>query len=794
MIGPGERRWLCAVVVLALSVFRAPALADEATLAREILEASGVKGGLVVHLGCGDGRLTAALHASDAYLVHGLDADPTNVEKARRHFLSLGLLGKVSADTHSGGRLPYVDNLVRLVVATRPVARDEWPELIRVLAPSGVAMVRGARGREAAGLSGVVAKEVRLGGDVWLAATKKWPDDIDQWTHYLHDASGNAVARDRRVASPRRIQWLAGPKRTRDHDALASLSAMTTSNGRLFYIIDEGPTSLTHRPPRWRLVARDAFSGVLLWKREVPDWVTHLFYFRSGPAQLTRRLVSVGDRVYVTLGLTAPVSMLDAATGKTLLTYPDSGKAEEIVWHDGRLLVAIGDMSIYDDEAPKVFGYWELSVNAKPRVRKAIVAYDATSGRVLWRKDEPSLAYLAPLSLCARGQKVYYLDNQFLHCLELGSGRELWKAPFPTSGLFLRNYAPTVVATDDVVLCLDWRRLCAFSTANGGKLWEQKGAMGFASPADLFVVGDLAWVNPMTAAIWRETRRTKDGKAITGIPIPRTNFVAGGRDICAIDIHTGEVKKSLPRAQVLPGGHHARCYRSKATERFMVCSRRALEFVDLADGNHVNNWWVRGVCQYGVLPANGFIYVPPDPCQCFNLIKVNWLLALSAVNSLDGVKTAPAIERGPAYPGKREASARTTPPELPPERVWQPPVKTGKANEWPTYRGDITRSGSTATPVGTKLAPTWRTRLGGKLTAPVVAEGKVFVGCDDAPLVTCLDASTGKVIWRFVAGGRVDSPPTIADGLCVFGARSIASAPTTAAWSGGSRCRRPMRG
>ena len=33
-------------------------------LAQQILEATGVQGGLIVHLGCADGRLTAALRAS----------------------------------------------------------------------------------------------------------------------------------------------------------------------------------------------------------------------------------------------------------------------------------------------------------------------------------------------------------------------------------------------------------------------------------------------------------------------------------------------------------------------------------------------------------------------------------------------------------------------------------------------------------------------------------------------------------------------------------------------------------
>jgi hypothetical protein len=57
--------------------------------AKQILYATGVKGGLIVHVGCGDGKLTAALRASDGYLIHGLDADARNVEKPVSIFVHL---------------------------------------------------------------------------------------------------------------------------------------------------------------------------------------------------------------------------------------------------------------------------------------------------------------------------------------------------------------------------------------------------------------------------------------------------------------------------------------------------------------------------------------------------------------------------------------------------------------------------------------------------------------------------------------------------------------------------------
>ena len=62
-------------LALFVLLFALTAQASEREQARQLLDASGVKGGVVVHLGCGDGKLTAALHANDSYLVQGLDAD-----------------------------------------------------------------------------------------------------------------------------------------------------------------------------------------------------------------------------------------------------------------------------------------------------------------------------------------------------------------------------------------------------------------------------------------------------------------------------------------------------------------------------------------------------------------------------------------------------------------------------------------------------------------------------------------------------------------------------------------------
>jgi hypothetical protein len=105
------------------------------------------------------------------------------------------------------------------------------------------------------------------------------------------------------------------------------------------------------------------------------------------------------------------------------------------------------------------------------------------------------------------------------------------------------------------------------------------------------------------------------------------------------------------------------------------------------------------------------------------------------------------LERGPAYEAPLGESA----------------------GGWPTYRGDGARSGSTKEPAPASLAPAWETKLGGRLSSVTVADGRLFVAKVDEHQVLALDASSGKTLWTFTAGARVDSPPTLWKGRAIFG-------------------------
>ncbi|MHC4242089.1 MAG: outer membrane protein assembly factor BamB family protein, partial [Planctomycetota bacterium] len=396
--------------------------------AQKILDASGVKGGLIVHIGCGDGRLTAALRAGESYLVQGLDTEPRNLEKARKYILSLNLYGKVSVDRLKGRRLPYIDNLVNLVVSENPGTVSE-SEVMRVLCPEGVAYIK-KNGR-------------------WIKKVKPRPKELDDWTHYLHDASNNAVSHDTVVAPPSRMQWIGSPRYARHHDRMSSVSAAVTTGGRVFYIFDEAPRASILVPPEWSLIARDAFNGTILWKRRIDTWFTHLWPLKSGPAQLPRRLVAVGDRVYATLGIDSPVTALDSATGKTIRTYEGTESTEEIILSEGVLFLLVDkqggklELSNLKKITQASRGkFW----NEEPR---QILAISAGSGDVLWEAEQRVL----PMTLAADSRGVFFHDSRSVVCLDRKTGDELWHSkPLGWAGEIRSFYAPTLVVYKGVVL------------------------------------------------------------------------------------------------------------------------------------------------------------------------------------------------------------------------------------------------------------------------------------------------------------------------------------------------------
>lgn len=854
-MGTTHRSMRAAGALAAVLLCGSVSLASETPAGKAILDASGVRGGLVVCVGCGDGRLIADLRPNDRYLVQGLDTSHKNVAAARRHLRSLGFYGDVSVRQWDAGFLPYGDNLVNLLVVDRPEAIPPG-EIARVLAPRGVAMVRGSldtadvglKPREAGALQG------------WSGYAKPVPEEIDDWTHYLHDAGNNAVAQDDRVGPPRHLQWKNGPMWCRSHEFASSVHTLISADGRLIGIFDEGIIGQPRGVPAiWTLIARDAFNGKLLWRRPCA---------RVNPQALT----AAGNRVYVTLRSRGPLMILDAATGETLHECKATGLVDEIALCDGLLLLSTN-----------------LSGGPAEVAGPHVVAASPDDGNLIWKHRVGSMS--RNTMVAGEGRVCYFEpETAELVCLSTVDGEEQWREKVDTKKV---RYA---VLYDGVVF-LTGGATRAYSLSSGEHLWTGPDGNPHArNPPGLFGAQGLVWrawehVDPRSF-VWQHREEIRNG----------------------YDPRTGEIKETITAKRLVTAGHHIRCYPPKATHRYLLLNKRGVEFFDLEGTNHMRANWTRGACGYGMLPANGFLYTPPSQCFCYQGVLLTGLNALAAAREVPQEESVakmdlPRLEKGPAYDrvAGGELPAESPPTDWPTyrhdvrrsgsidaslpvalKRIWQtrlcPSVfadqygeqKAGQSvllqaadatihgdgarlsgNAIIAWRGKDTRVSWEAELNQTGRQPVWllqanmgkggsvfglsvgeqrltgkirhtddwgdyiwisageveipkagtytvkiepleqvEGRLGnvaavaiggqepparpnrqhelreyaeGALSPPVAAAGKIFVAEPDAHAVHAIDGASGRKLWTFTADARVDSPPTIYRGLCLFG-------------------------
>lgn len=643
--------------------------------------------GLIVQIG------GAAPEAGEGRVVHHLEKAPT--------------------------KLPYAENTVRHLISGEPVAEQE---VLRVLRPLGIARIKTESG--------------------WRELAKPWPDDIDEWTHWLHGPGSNPVAADKRVGIPRRLLWTATPRRSRSHEKSPSLTGMVSARGRLFYICDEAPVSVGGKvPDRWRLVARDAFSGALLWKKDIPDWgwqawsPTEPMNLRWGnPRFIHRRLVAVGDRVFVTLGYSAPVSVLDAETGRVIRVLKGTECTAEILMHNNTLILSVTAKA-------------KNSVDAAPPMR--LMAVNPDTGSILWQTEpmasQADFRARGKRATRKQGRLMIAADDDFVVaatptevvCCDMATGKIRWRVPAKSKD----QLGSLVAYRGDVyygqvsrpggsraIICLDG--------TSGKELWHAQGSdWTYSTSANFYLVGS---------------------QLVTGNGATRQ----GAPEIIYLNAETGAEERRID-ISAIKSHHHHRCYRNKATENFILMGKEGVECIDLQTGTVTVNRWVRGACLYGIMPANGLIYFTPEACAC------NQMNRLDGFGALAPAAPAPASEH-PLVKGRAYEKVISNQSSVIRRKETESLITSHRSritDAWPQYRRDVLRSSHTD--VVPADGPGWSVSLGGRLTAPTSDGVRLYVGHDDE--VLAVNCSDGGVAWR--GPGRIDSPPSLSKGRAIYGTR-----------------------
>ncbi len=431
----------------------------------------------------------------------------------------------------------------------------------------------------------------------------------------------------------------------------------------------------------------------------------------------TLQAQAAGDgRVYGFAG--SAVIAEDASTGARVAEFGNADpKNGTLLYLDGRLVVATpGSLRVHDAKTGKPL--WSAEV-ADPRLAVA-------GGERLFTVDVP------------KGGKSRAV------CRDLATGKERWLSDELAwlPGATGCSYGGETIAYEvspykDGADC----GLHVLATSTGKVLWEDtyKPPMGHRNQARAMYIGKDLWLH-------------RDG-------------------FTAVDPSTGKKSRTVP-------GGRGHCFPAIATVRFLIHGE--LNFTDIATGKMDANRITKGACaQDPYVPGNGLLYSFPKNCICYPMIE-----GYTALAPAEPAPRGPAawesggIERGPA------ASV-----------TWPREATADSADaEWPQYRRDRHRSGGTPAAGPEVFETVWRTPVTaesrattaspipkewevhpfvqGRITAPVVAGGRVFVAETIAGQVTALNAASGRPLWQFTANGVIDTPPTIERGRCLFGTRA----------------------
>jgi outer membrane protein assembly factor BamB len=622
-----------------------------------------------------------------------------------------GVLGqRVYVVDDDGESLWLAGDMADAVWVSPRVDYSKWEkEILRVLHPGGVCVAS--------------AKIIR----------KHPPDGADEWRHPYHGPDNNVVSEDA-------VARLPGELRFQTHPVFAPMPMQSLfAGGRIFFFSGHIAFHEREEPLLNTLTVLNAYNGLKLWSRPLnPDYVVHNL----------AKLATESDVVFAE-GET--LWMLNAANGSRRGKIPAPAKIAAtgdtdwkwIAQEGDKLFAAFGppDARVAPHKQKREMGHWPWDVandHYNSIVQnfgdaRTLAAFSYPEMRLLWSESEAEP--FDARTLCIRGDRIFQLaPEKYIAARDRQTGKPLWRHTpddsqelFYTIGSAIKRQGwglgwatyTSARANDDVVVIAgpSFKKTIGIGLEKGDLLW----ALPLESPHPFFV-GDDLYVMPRVGS-------------------PQT--------VCQkVDPLTGKVRDqfnlgvigSCTRLTVTPTQFYFRPGGGEGRTVYVDFASR-----ELADYEGV----VRPGCFDGVVPANGRLYWTPLACDCW---QVHGTFSMAPRTAL-------------------------APPIAPPESTpWAAPARSrpAAADDWPMFRANPEGTATVAatvggTAVGGKASLLWQSRLpGNSPTAPVCADGKIFVGSADG-IVRALDAADGKILWQVASKAAVPHPPAYWSGRVVFG-------------------------
>jgi outer membrane protein assembly factor BamB len=690
-----------------------------------------------VVVGTTDGALEAELTHAGRMLVQGLALSDEAAAKARQHLFAQKLYGLASvARVETARTLPYYDRIVNLLVADLDALGSDAPskeEIQRVLGYEGVAYLK---------------KDGR-----WSKTVKPTPKDVDNWGHYMYDASRNSVSKDLLVGPPNAVRWLGGPT------GRNPIGGPRTSDGVFVQISNpyarplrksQGANTVPWAPVDGvALWAKDVNSGVLLWNRvlsRLPVAGAGSTRWTSYAVDFAETFVAAGGRVYVydftnedQVALTA-LNLRSGAVQRVFdqsvvfrkadaPTPPPDPKGRTPDWRTTAHR-AFADTTVLVHEGKVVQALWDK-----------VFVMDVASGDVIWKKETPAGSNIAKV-LISGDRLILILVEPIKERFYGGL-----MAPYVAVEAWqLRDGKPAWRFADlkGWALCEDARRCHGFGSRDHHLLLPVEPVEKQSGKHRLLWLldtrdGSLVWEKPVGMDMWTW--------AIIGDQIWSCRGSTGG----VSDLATGRNLFALGMPNT------GNCSVGGGTPNYFIQKKVFFPIAQAGsrDLGRCPFYYMRSItqtCGENLCPSYGSVYNMPPVCRCENALSGTqaWYALAPTTAVPDGAR----LLRHAAEPlGAVERQTETL--KFPGAFDWGvPAILQGQGVFWRwTARGGEGRS----IWLGYGLAQTPPVQAGDLTLVAYVQEHRLAA------------TRGGKEVWNFVAGGRIGSPPVVHEGLAIFG-------------------------
>ncbi len=702
--------------------------------AAEVIAATGIESGLSVVLGTTDGRLESDLTNDGRMLVQGIALTDELCRTARKHIFEQGTYGLASVEKRDDLReLPYYERLVNLLIADLDALGSKAPseeEIMRVLGYNGCAYV----------IENGTPRKLEKG----------IPPEADEFTHWYRDASRSNYSKDQLVGPPNALRSVGQPVEPNAYYALRvgrGVAIMKAGRGDAMKFDDGGDPKLPER-----IFAKDAFSGVLLWTKENVsydgEWAAigddRVYVYmeeRGAPLRLAGLNLHTGVEE-------VSVDVAGANQGECDTIRKFGGRGNSFAVDNGKLLHCFGtnlwvrnesDFSIdWHKEAP-AGGYFRTFVVSEGVVVTLVQNHPCLNSTVEFYRDGVSTQEFMALV-------AYSLDD----------GSELWRFDGEELYAGVDYTAPSGVYVYDLSGCANGLLPVAMWDVSEGKKFE----------------------NMMLTLIDIESGQRKWSTVdqvhyVIGKHPYRDFYQKGGRlymsqlnSAWVFDLNDGSRihDAGWGGSRTGSGGvdYYNNCNNSVATPNYMILMKyfvpweEALSFTRTKEQKQPPYYLCRMVshqCITHHTPAYGSLYSDQGTCNCNGFLPGSVVLFTKAptVPIDDSQRLA---QQYPGTLGGVSISPQTKAVSGPVAIDWKlPEGRSGMCYTGPT--GDRPRGGGSY--------PLWR-GYGESATEPVTVGDLSITAYTNEHRLTA--TRSGSVVWHFIAGGRIGSPP-VSDGSVV---------------------------